>query len=174
MTLHSFLPFNRLLSTFSLFWKSILFIPIPALIDIIFVFLYGFSSGYFNGLIQETLSSIFQIIGAHGSSISAMLLTNNNLLNVLHQQPGFSAQYSILLKTLFLFCVTTFFLYVITQLFSWKYCTDVIKKTKSFKMYAPDFFLVTVFWAFFFFFLLYAQNIYLVFLQLTQRGQEPN
>ncbi len=154
------------------FSKNISIITLPVLFDLIFVFLYGFSTDFFSKRMQEASYSLFQVVGQNSLQISKDLLTNNNLLSVLQAQPNFSLYYEIIVHYFILSFIALFGIFFITQVFAWKYSSDLVQKKIRFKEYAGTFFILSTIWFGIGFILQTSLKIVQFFFQITHKGTD--
>jgi len=143
-----YLVIDRLKESLVLIKRNPLRLAYPVLVDLIFLFIYGFLSYFIFLKIDYYMSSIFEQI-TQNTAVFEDAFVFGGLLSAVKNVPGTD----VLLKKAFLWilalAVLSYILYCVFQAVSWRLSINIAKKGKI-KQYMKRFFLVNIVWAFLF------------------------
>jgi len=139
---------KQLIKSFALIKKAPLKLSYPVLIDLVFLFIYGFFSYIITSRIIYYFSSINELMVNNTETFQNFFLTKG-LFSAIVEIPGADVFLKKSLIWVLVLVVFIYFSYSFFQALSWRLSLNIAKE-KKIKDYLKKFFLINLFWLLFF------------------------
>ena len=148
MSLKKQLIIKQLIKSFTLVKKAPLKLSYPVLIDLSFLFIYGFFSWIFTSKILYYFYSIYELMLKNTETFKSSFLTKG-FFSAVAQTPGADVSIKKSILWILVLVIFIYFSYSFFQALSWRFSINFVKH-KKIKDYMKKFFLVNLFWLLFF------------------------